>query len=84
MLIASPSKAHTVHWKLEEEELFVLEWEKEFPGPAREGSKAHRLPKGTLQIGAIQTHVRTVFASDNCEVATLPSKCRSTDQLEAD
>ena len=29
MLIASHSKAHTVHRKLEEEALFVLDWEKE-------------------------------------------------------
>lgn len=35
-----------------------------------------------MQTGAIRTHIRTVFASDNCEVATLPSKYRSTDQLE--
>jgi len=29
-LIASPSKAHTVHRKQKEEELFVLKWEKDF------------------------------------------------------
>ena len=72
MLIASHSKAHSVHRKLEEEELFVPNWEKELPGPAGKGSKAPSFFKSTLQTGATQTQIRTVPASENCEVATLP------------
>jgi hypothetical protein len=72
MLIASTSKAHTVHRKQKEEELFVLKWKKERRGPAGKVSKAPSSSKSTLQTGASQTHIRTVPASENCEVATLP------------
>jgi hypothetical protein len=74
MLIASHFKAHTVHRKLGEEELFVAKWEKELPGPAAKGTKAASSSKSTLQTGATQTYVRTVPASENCEVATLPQQ----------
>ena len=42
------------------------------PKRGGKGSKAHRLPKGALQTRAIQIHIRTVSASENYEVATLP------------
>src|SRR5271166_2525951 len=42
------------------------------PKQGGKGSKAHRLPKGALQTRAIQIHIRTVSASENYEVATLP------------
>ena len=74
MLMASHSKAHTVHRKLEEEELFVPKWEKKLPGPAGKGSNGPSSSKSTLQTGATQTHIRTVPASENCKVATLPNK----------
>src|SRR6266436_5564815 len=54
MLIASHSKAHTVHRKLGEEELFVAKWEKELPGPAAKGSKAHRPPKVHCKLGRLR------------------------------
>jgi hypothetical protein len=62
--------------KAKGKELFVLKWRKEVPGPAGKGSKAQSPSKSTLQIGASQTHIRAVPASENCEVATLPSKAR--------
>ena len=74
MLIASHFKAHTVHRKLGEEELFFAKWEKELPGPAAKGTKAASSSKSTLQTGATQTYVRTVPASENCEGATLPQQ----------
>lgn len=51
MLITSHSSIHTVHRKQEEEELCVLECEKELPGPAGKGSKAHRVPEVHYKLG---------------------------------